>query len=150
MSEIIITKEYLSALGSCYLDDNLITATPTGKLLTDNDLWGKPESQVIDFLTTHGYLSDLAWYEDKKKTEAFVRYQGKVVTMATTYQVFNPLTGTHTEHPTENDAKNAIAEISKQVLAVHKPTVCQALINEKGDSAWIPVDYIENIEVIVN
>jgi hypothetical protein len=147
MSEIIITKEYLSALGSCYLDENLITATPTGKLLTDNDLWGKPESEVVAFLTEHGYLSDLVWYEDKKKTEAFVRYTGKVITMGLSYQVFNPLTGLHTEYQSEEAAKTAVVEFSRQILESHKPTVCESLSNENGDSVWIPVDFMSQIKV---
>ena len=143
MSDVIITKELLvDGMGACDVGPNFIEA---------NNLWGQPDESVIcPALRAAGLNDEADWWLNQKKTEKFVRCNGKVITMGTTYQVFNPLTGTHTEYATEAEAKTAISEISKQVLAANKLTVCQALSNENGDSTWIPVDFIKNIEVIVN
>ena len=143
MSDTIITKELLvDAMGACDVGPTFIEA---------NNLWGQPDESVICPALRAAGLNDAAdWWLAQKKTEKFVRCNGKVLTMGTTYQVFNPLTGTHAEYQTQDAAKAAVAEISKQILAINKPTVCQALSNENGDSTWIPVEFVRDIEVIVN
>jgi hypothetical protein len=137
MIDTIITKELLSTLGSCYLNGDLVEATPTGRLLTDNNLWDKPESQVVEFLQTHGYLDDLKWYEEKKKTEAFVRYNGREITLGT-YQVFNPLTGLHNQFQDEASARQEMISIAHQLLEHTKINLIQEISNENGDITWIP------------
>lgn len=43
-------------------------------------------------LNASGYPKFAEWVLEQKKTEAYVRFNGKVMTMGA-YQVFNPLTG---------------------------------------------------------
>lgn len=149
MKDTIITKELLSVLGSCYLNTDLSVATETGhvftNLFTANDLWGKPESYVVEFLTAHGYLEDLNWYQTQKKTEKFVRYTGKEITMTDTYQVFDPITGQHTEYDNEEAARAAAVEISQQILNIHKISLCRVIRNENGDEAWTAATFTNPI-----
>lgn len=88
-------------------------------------------------LRNAGYPKFAEWILEQKKTEAYVRFNGKVLTMGA-YQVFNPLTGIHTRYETEAEAKAALVEIAQEVLKQHCPTVVQELSNENGDTCWIP------------
>lgn len=67
--------------------------------------------------------------------------------MKINYQVFNPLTGLHTEYQNEEEARVAVCEISKQIIEIYKPTVCKTIPNENGDSTWIPVDFMAEMKV---
>jgi len=150
MSEVVITKELLSTIGSCYVDSNLSSTDSNGdstsqmlgavglySFFENNDLWDKPESHVANVLRSHGHLADLNWYFNAKKTEAYVRFVGKVITMGQ-YQVFNPITGLHTYCETLSAAKAAMADIANQVLAnAPQITICQEISNEHGDTTWI-------------
>jgi hypothetical protein len=140
MSDTIITKELLvDKMGACDSGPNFIE---------QNNLWGQPdESVILPALRTAGLNADADWWIAQKKTEKFVRSNGKVITVGSSYQVFNPLTGIHTEYQTEAEAKAAVAEISKEILQSHKPTVCESLSNENGDSTWIPVDFMPDIKI---
>ena len=138
---MILTEEFLKLQNAC--EEGIQSAITNGFV-------GQEYSDVIRDLVSTDQRDFAGWMLDQKKTEAYVRANGKEITVGTTYQVFNPLTGLHTEYATEAEAKIAIVEISKQILAVHKPTVCQALSNENGDSTWIPVDIVQSVEVTVN
>jgi len=153
LSEVTATRELLAALGSCYFDANLNQTNSAGddtnKMLgaeglytffTDNNLWDQPETYVINVLKAHGHLADVEWYFKAKKTEAFVRFAGKVITMGQ-YQVFNPITGTHTYCETLADAKVVMAEVATQLLAnTSRITICQEISNENGDTTWVPTE----------
>jgi hypothetical protein len=54
--------------------------------------------------------------------------------------VFNPFSGTNTEYATEELAREAVLELSKQVLENYKIYVAQATIDENGDSTWTPYE----------
>jgi hypothetical protein len=94
-------------------------------------------------------MKDTAWYLKQRETEKFVRYTGKVFTMGK-YQVFNPLTGLHTYCETEELAKAAIAEISKQILETHKISVCREFSNEHGHTTWVAEQIVDPITISPN
>lgn len=134
---MILTKEFLTEFNSCTegyrfgLENNLI----------DNDY-----DAAITFCASNGHQDFADWLIEQKKTEEYVRFNGKVLTMGA-YQVFNPLTGVHTRYETEVEAKAALVEIAKQVLEQHCPTVVQELSNENGDTCWIPTKLNETLIV---
>jgi hypothetical protein len=88
------------------------------------------------------------WFDELKISEAFVRFNGKEITMGS-YQVFNPITGVHTEYQTEDEAKIAMVDIAKQVLQNNIISVCRAINNENGDSSWIPIDLGTPYDVVL-
>ena len=67
--------------------------------------------------------------------------------MTTKYQVFNPLTGLHTQYESEVEAKEAYAKLCETIIKNYKPTVCQEIVNENGDSAWSLIDMTSAIKV---
>lgn len=69
--------------------------------------------------------------------------------MADAYQVFNPQTGTHTRYETEAEAKSALVEVAKQVLATHTPSVNAETVHENGDVTWEPVDFVSQLVVTI-
>jgi hypothetical protein len=83
--------------------------------------------------TTKGWVE---WFDKLRQSEAYVKFNGSVITMGTNFQLFNPLTGSHAEYNTEDAARSAAVEITKQILANYKITVVQSISNENGDSAW--------------
>ena len=108
--------------------------------------YGLTLDEAAQNLSNAGYPKFAAWILDQKKTEAYVRFNGKVFTMGA-YQVFNPLTGLHTRYETEQEAKQALVEIAQEVLRQHCPTVVQELSNENGDTCWIPTNMNESLVV---
>ena len=138
---MILTEEFLKLQNAC---------EEGTQIAFDNNYIGQEYSNVIRELIAIDQKDFAGWMLAQKTTEAYVRANGKEVTVGTTYFVFNPSTGTHTEYATEAEAKTAMAEIYKEIVAIHKPTVCQALSNENGDSTWIPVDIVQSVEVKVN
>jgi hypothetical protein len=138
---MILTEEFLKLQNAC--EEGI-------QIAFDNNYIGQEYSNVIRELIAIDQKDFAGWMLAQKTTEAYVRANGKEVTVGTTYFVFNPSTGTHTEYATEAEAKTAMAEIYKEIVAIHKPTVCQALSNENGDSTWIPVDIVQSVEVKVN
>jgi hypothetical protein len=97
-------------------------------------------------LNANGYPKFAEWVLEQKKTEAYVRFNGKVMTMGA-YQVFNPLTGVHTRYETEAEAKQALIVIAQEILKQHSPTVVQELSNEHGDAVWIATKMNEELTV---
>jgi len=76
------------------------------------------------------------WFDKLKQSEVYVKFNGSVITMGNSFKVFNPLTVTHTEYETEDAARDAVIEISKQLLDNYKITVVQSISNENGDASW--------------
>jgi len=97
-------------------------------------------------LNDSGYPKFAEWVLEQKKTEAYVRFNGKVITMGA-YQVFNPLTGVHTRYETEAEAKQALIVIAQDILKQHSPTVVQELSNENGDTVWIATKMNETLVI---
>lgn len=63
------------------------------------------------------------------------------------YQVFNPLTGTHTKYETEEEAKSALIKVQEEILSLHGANVVQEVLNENGDTTWIPTEIHKNLKV---
>ncbi len=110
--------------------------------------YGLTLDQAAARLQEAGYPKFAEWILEQKKTEAYVRFNGKVYTMGA-YQVFNPLTGVHTRYETEAEAKQALAGIAQEILKQHCPTVVQELSNENGDTCWIATNLNESLVVSV-
>lgn len=118
----------------------------TKALIEQNNLLNQEAQDVVRVLRDLGHAEPSVWWNNFKKTEAYVRANGSVFTM-NAYQVFNPLTGQHTRYETEEEAKNALVEIAKQILSQHVPVVVQELANENGDTTWIPTTMHETLIV---
>lgn len=69
--------------------------------------------------------------------------------MADSYQVFNPQTGTHTRYLTEIEAKIALVEVAKQLLAIHALSVNEETVHDNGDVTWTPVDFASQLVVTI-
>lgn len=108
--------------------------------------YGLTLDEAANNLKNAGYPKFAEWILAQKQTEAYVRFNGKVLTMGA-YQVFNPLTGIHTRYETEEEAKQALIIIAQEVLKQHCPTVVQELSNENGDTCWIPTTMNETLVI---
>jgi hypothetical protein len=139
VSNIVITKELLI--------DTMNACEPALDFIENENLWDAEEPIVVSKFLEANRRVDLRWYINQKKTEAFVRFNGKEFTMGA-YQVFNSLTGLHTRYETEAEATAALIETAKAVLAQHLPTVCQELSNENGDTCWIPTDFSTKYDIV--
>lgn len=139
MIDVVITKELMQAIGACDIGPNFFT---------EQNLWGQPESVVLAAMRASGMQAEEDWWLAQKRTEAYVRYNGKEITVTETYQVFNPFTGLHTEHITEAEARAAAVEIAKTVLQNNKISVCRAIANEHGDTAWTAVELSNPVQVV--
>jgi hypothetical protein len=145
--QVLMTRELLSHLGACGMsidrpelknfDLSINKGEPDDHYHTVNNNWGKTEAECLDFLLRNQLYKDFYWYVEQRKTEKFIRYVGKVITMGK-YQVFNPLTGVHTLCETEAEAKSLMTDIATQIIAQTPITVCRELSNELGDTTWIP------------
>ena len=134
---MILTEEFLKSQDAC--QEGIQT-------VIDNNIIGIEYNLAIRQLIDLNEQDYAGWMIEQKKTEAYVRANGSVFTM-NAYQVFNPLTGQHTRYETEEEAKGALVEIAKQVLAQHVPVVVQELANENGDTTWIPTTMHETLNV---
>jgi hypothetical protein len=144
--EVLQTKELHLHLGSCGFsldrpecknyDPAINNGEPDDHYHTVDGNWGKPESEVLTYMFKNKLQKDLNWYLEKRQTEKFIRYVGKVITMGK-YQIFNPLTGTHTLCETEAEAKTLMADIANQIIERYPISVCRELSNELGHTTWI-------------
>jgi hypothetical protein len=141
MRDVVITKELLEAIGACDVGYAFIE---------ENNLWGKTEDELIKFITDVGRISEepIQWYLKQRTTEAYVRFTGKVLTMGT-YQVFNSLTGLHTQYETEAEAKEALAKVCEALIDYYKPTVCQEITTQNGDACWTAIDMVATRKVTI-
>ena len=83
-NQIIVTKELLLHLGSCGISfdrpNQKNYSIPSDDLSDDDhyftvaNMWGKTESECIQFLLDNNLNKDLNWYLEQKKTEKFVRF----------------------------------------------------------------------------
>jgi hypothetical protein len=136
---MILTKEVFSALGACA--EGYEAAIKTNNL-------GKEYDEVIAYCLANNYEDFGKWLQDKKLTETYVRLNGEIITMNQSYQVFNPLTGTHIEYLDEQSARAAMVSIGNELLNKYPINVVQSISNENGDSTWIPVTLSNPLTVI--
>lgn len=133
-------------LTQAFFTDNAVCAE--GQVVVDTyKLIGMDIDDAIKKLLQAGLKEDAGWILQVKSSEKYVRMNGSVITMGS-YQVFNPLTGLHTRHETEADAKAALIDVSKQLLAYYGPQVVQEISNENGDAVWVPTTLHETINII--
>jgi hypothetical protein len=137
MSNRLTIDEFLNAIDIC--EDGVSVMEELGT-------YGLSVDEAIVALRNAGHTEFAAWLKLKKDTEAYVRFNGDNINMGA-YQVFSPLTGTHTRYETETEAKAALVEIAKEILNQHCPTVVQELSNENGDTTWIPTNLHETLEI---
>lgn len=135
---MILTRDFLSRAGAC-LDGY--------RGVLENDLLGKEIDDVISYFESIGESEYAEWLTEQKSTEQYVRENGKVITM-TTFKVFNPLTGVHTEYNTEEEARAAMVALCSQILEIHSVSLVRAITNENGDSAWVAAELSEPVRVV--
>lgn len=136
---MILTLEFLKSVNAC--QEGISYAQENNRIGLDYD-------DTIQFCieTNQNLFAD--WLINLKTTEAYIRANGKVITMGTTYNVFNQFTGIHTEFETEELARLEILAISKQILDNYPVLVTQSISNENGDSTWSAVNITLPIQVI--
>jgi hypothetical protein len=136
---MILTEEFLKAQNAC---------AAGVQSCRENNYLGQEYAEVIRNFIANNQRDFAGWLIEQKKTESYIRANGGVIIMGS-YQVFNPLTGTHVEYTTEAEARTAVAAICREILQYHKPTVCQSLSNDAGDSTWIPLDLLTDLEITI-
>jgi len=127
---MILTQEFLTKASVCEAGQ---------KCAEDGNYIGMDYDAVIKDLLRRGLRDDAGWLQAEKSKETYVRMNGSVITMGTTYQVFNPLTGEHIEYPDEQSARAAMVVIGQQIIAAYPINLVQSIANENGDTAWTPV-----------
>ncbi len=137
---MILTKEFLEAQNACA--EGIQAAI-------SNNIVGLEYSAAIRAFLEIDQKDFAGWLLEQKSTEAYVRANGREITMGA-YQVFNPLTGLHSQYASEAEAKEALARICEAIIDNYKPTVCQELVNENGDSAWTSVDLVASRQVTIS
>lgn len=139
-SSTIVTKELLFELRAC---------TESIYAIKNRGMWGRPISEILDMLEKEGIDHGArAWWAEQEDTEKFVRLTGSVFTMNEKFKIFNPLSGTHEEFTDIKEARSRLVDIATQVMLIHTPRMVTELINENGDSTWIPTD--EHQKLIIN
>lgn len=66
-----------------------------------------------------------------------------------TYQVFNPQTGSHARCMSEDEAKALTVEIAKQLLTNYVISANLEVVHENGDVTWEPVDFASQLVVSI-
>ena len=127
--------------------DSVGVCEPGITISKDLGFYAKPIDEQIAAAREAGQTEIAVWLRNVKKTEAYVRFNGKEITMTNKYQVFNPITGLHTEYESEEVARVAMTEIANQLLAKYKISLVQTITNENGDSAWVSVELAEPLTV---
>jgi hypothetical protein len=129
---------FIAAMSGC--DDGI-------QRVKDAGIYGLEFDEAIEKLRLLGLKEDAAWLKAIKKTEAYVRYNGKEITMSESYQIFNPMSGQHVVCADIESAKALVLEVQKGILKAHAVTACRELRNENGDTAWISVDFPYEVNV---
>ena len=137
---MILTEEFLKTQNACA--EGVQSAF-------ENNFVGQEYSDAIRGFITIDQKDFAGWLIEQKSTEVYVRANGEVITMTTNYQVFNPLTGLHNRYTSEAEAKEALAGICEAIIDNYKPTVCQEMTNENGDSAWTAIDLMATRKVTI-
>ena len=135
-----IDKFFFDAANAC--DDGIRVAKESG-------VYGMEVPEALAELRRKGLTTEYAWLKIAMKSAAYVRYNGREITVHETYQVFDPTTGVHTEYGSAEEARVATTTIARSMLNQLNVTVCKAISNENGDTAWEPVDLLK-IEVTLN
>lgn len=136
---MIITKEFLQSVDCC---------TEGYQFALDNNLIGMEYEDALRFLEENGQTQFAQWGRDLKKTREYFDANGSIVMRK--FQVFNPLTGQHTQYDTIEEAKVALIEVANIVLETHCPRIVEELTNDKGDVTWEPTNLNESLRVIDN
>jgi hypothetical protein len=133
---MILTKEFLNSHECC------IEGYRFG---LENNLIDKDYDFAIKFCKENGQPEFAEWLESYKKSEYYVRNNGKVITMA--YQIYNPLTGIHYKYETEEEVREQLVIIANEVVKQYCPMVNIEIANENGDTTWIPTNINESLVV---
>ena len=116
------------------------------QMVKEKGIYGLCVDDAIKKLRELGLTSEAAQLKLAKKTETYLKYNGTEIIMGA-YHVFNPLTGTHIECQTADEARNTLSRLYKELIDLHKPSVCQSISNENGDSTWVPVELVKDIQI---
>ena len=147
-----ISLEFLKEMGACF------ESYEWGKTTFESDFQSSPYidiDYVRSVLVEYSEINPEAkqWIDVLdviKKSEKYVYFNGEQITMTDNYYVYNPITGTSTKYLNEQDAIQALVDISKMVLDVHVPKVSREIYNENGNSALVPTDFHERLNIRVN
>jgi hypothetical protein len=111
--------------------------------------WDYGRNVLLEYIeanpqSTTGWLE---WFDKLKKSKEYVYYNGEQVTMLEKYQVFNPITGMYTTYETESEMRQSIVDVVKQTLETMQPRVAKEIQNENGDSAWVPLNLLDIVQI---
>lgn len=142
------TKHTLEEIDK-FFSDAAIACDDGIRVAKESGIYGMEIDEALVELRKRGLTTEYAWLKIAMKSAAYVRYNGKEITVHETYQVFDPVTGVHTEYGSVEEARVATTTIARSMLDRLNVTVCKAISNENGDTAWEPVDLLK-IEVTLN
>lgn len=117
--------------------------------IRQNYIDNKTVDETIEYCRSIGRDDFVEFLEETKKTEHYVRNNGKIIFMVEKYKVFNPTTGQYIEYNDFEAAKQDVVRIATQILADHKLNITQVIRNENGDEAWSPVDINSMIKISI-
>jgi len=137
---MILTEAFLIAADAC---------AEGMDIARQNNYIGKDYDWVMRDLLSLDNRDFAGWMLDQKRTENYVRHNGSIITMVN-FQVFDPLTGQHTEYPDEDSARLAMIEISKKILDKYKITLVRSIVNENGDTAWTSAQLTNPLTVCID
>jgi hypothetical protein len=111
--------------------------------------WNYARTVLLEYIEanpeeTTGWLQ---WFDNLKNSKEYVYYNGEQITMLEKYQVFNPLTGLHTQYENESEMQQALTSLAQEVLNTFSPTVVREIGNENGDVAWIATDFHKKLNI---
>ena len=128
---MMLTREFLIAIN---------TPMDMYRYIFEHNIVNVDYDQAVAFLEKNNQSLWAWWLNKQKETELYVRSNGSTIIMNSKYQVFNPLTGTHTACDTEDDMKKLVLDISQQIVDTYKVSVNQEIGNENGDVAWLSLN----------
>jgi hypothetical protein len=136
---MILTEQFL--ISSCACANGTAVGISGGYI-------GMEYGEVIRALIRDGKTEEAGWMIEQKKTELYVRLNGEIV-VSDSYQVFDPITGTHTQCGSKEEATAELARVSEAILAYHGAGIVRELRNDKGDSTWVPCEKSLSVTVEV-
>ena len=93
-----------------------------------------------------GYTRYADWVLEQKKTGAYVRFNGTVLSTAD-FKVKDPFSGEEFVYSDVDSVKTKLVEIAQQMINHHGFTVSQSIANENGDETWFATDMAQTIVV---
>lgn len=128
--QIIVTQDLMKHVGACH---------EARDYFTEQNLWGKTETEVLDILKQAQRKTDIQWWERCKQSSKFLTYYDYCFG---DFRVRNLITNDfdicqNYDEAVEQHRKNLSAYLDSQA---HLFSVCLEVLDKNGNAIWRPVD----------